>query len=82
VAQVPTLSPVPSLVQVPTVAQEPTVAQVPIAQEDQDNDSEMWNMYMDEVNEEDSRITDAWKEDAGSIVVFVSHYLLIPSSSQ
>ena len=72
------LSPVTSSVQVSTVAQEPTEDQVPIAQEDQDNDSDMWILYMDEVNEEDSRITKAWKEDAGSIVTFVSHNLLIP----
>ena len=32
----------------------------------------MWNMYLDEVKEEDNRITGAWKEDANSIVVFVS----------
>jgi hypothetical protein len=70
VAQVLTSSPVPS--------RAPTAAQVPTAQEDLDNDSEMWNMYMDEVKEEDSRTTDAWKEDAGSIVVFVSLDLLIP----
>ncbi len=29
-------------------------------------------MYLDEVKEEDNRITGAWKEDANSIVVFVS----------
>jgi hypothetical protein len=38
----------------------------------------MWNMYLDEVKEEDYRITDAWKEDANSIVVFVSLNLLVP----
>ena len=32
----------------------------------------MWNIYLDEVNEEDTRITDTWKEDANSIVLFVS----------
>ena len=30
-------------------------------------------MFLDRVKEEDSRFTDAWKEDANSIVVFVSH---------
>lgn len=34
-------------------------------------------MYLDEVKEEDDRITDAWKEDASSIVVFVSFNSLI-----
>ena len=33
-------------------------------------------MYLDEVKEEDDRITDAWKDDASSIVTFVSHNLL------
>jgi len=34
-------------------------------------------MYLDEVKEEDNRITDAWKDDANSLVVFVSHRLLL-----
>jgi hypothetical protein len=42
------------------------------AQKDLDNDSEMWNMYFDEVKDEDNLITDAWKADASSIVAFVS----------
>ena len=48
------------------------------AQESLENDSEMWNMYrdLDEVKEEDNRITDAWKANANtSLVVFVSHNL-------
>ena len=57
-------------------AQIPTATQVPAAvQEDLDDDSEMWNMYLDEIKEDDNRTTDAWKEDASSIVVFVSLYL-------
>ena len=53
--------------------QDPTAAQVPTAaQEALNNDSEMWNLYLDEVKEEDNRITDAWKEGANSILVFVS----------
>ena len=47
------------------------------AQEDIDDDSEMWKMFLDEVKEEDIRITDAWKEDANSIVVFVSPSLTV-----
>ena len=35
-------------------------------------------MYFDEVKEEDNRNTDAWKEDASSIVIFVTLNLLIP----
>jgi hypothetical protein len=38
----------------------------------------MWNMFVDEVKEEDSRFTGAWKDDANSIVAFVSHNLLGP----
>jgi hypothetical protein len=54
-------------------------AQVPAAaREDLDDDSEMWKMFMDEVKEEDSRFTNAWKEDANSIVVFVSLNRLVP----
>src|SRR6266576_5533849 len=50
-----------------------TAAQVPAAvQEDLDDDSEMWKMFLDGVKEEDSRFTDAWKDDANSIIVFVS----------
>ncbi len=53
--------------------------QVPApVQEDLDDDSEMWNMFLDEVKEEDSRFTGAWKDDASSIVTFVSHNLLGP----
>ncbi len=43
-----------------------------VALDDLENDSEMWNIYLDEVKEEDNRITGAWKEDANGIVVFVS----------
>jgi hypothetical protein len=77
-----------------TAAQVPPViaAQVPLvtavqfplaiaAYSDLENDSEMWNMYLDEVKEDDSRITEAWKEDASSIVTFVSHNLLGPRGS-
>jgi hypothetical protein len=37
----------------------------------------MWNMYLDEVKEDDQRITDAWKEDANGLLVFVSLNLLV-----
>jgi len=37
----------------------------------------MWNMYLGEVKEDDQRITDAWKEDANGILVFVSLNLLV-----
>jgi hypothetical protein len=48
-------------------------------QEDLDDDSEMWKMFTGEVREEDNRITDAWKDDANSIVTFVSLNLqLVP----
>jgi hypothetical protein len=63
----------------PAPAQVRAAVYVPAAvQEDLDDDSEMWNMFLDEVKEEDSRFTDAWKEDASSIITFVSHNLLGP----
>ena len=65
--------PVPTAPPIPNSARVPTETQVPAAvQEDLDDDSEMWNMYLDEIKEDDNRITDAWKEDASSIVFFVS----------
>jgi hypothetical protein len=76
---------IPTAAHVPlvTAAQVPpaTAAQFPLAtaaQADLENDSEMWNMFLDEVKEEDNRFTDAWKDDASSIVTFVSHNLLGP----
>ncbi|KAI0266314.1 hypothetical protein BGY98DRAFT_926537 [Russula aff. rugulosa BPL654] len=57
--------------QVPPIS----TAQFPLAtsaQEDSKNDSEMWNMYLDEVKEEDGRITNAWNNDANNIVTFTS----------
>ena len=63
-----------------TAAQVPAAVYVPAAvQEYLDDDSEMWDMFLDEVKEEDSRFTDAWKDDASSILTFVSHNLLSPS---
>lgn len=47
-----------------------------------DSENEMWKMYLDEVKENDERITDTWKEDATGILVFVSLNLLISCSSQ
>lgn len=49
---------------------------VAAARVDLENDSEMWNMFLDEVKDDDNRATDAWKDDANSIVTFVSHNLL------
>jgi Family of unknown function (DUF6535) len=40
--------------------------------------NELWNMYLDEVKEDDKRIADAWKEGSSGILVFVSPNLLIP----
>ena len=37
----------------------------------------MWNMYLDEVKEDDQRITDAWKEDANGLLVFVSLNVMV-----
>jgi hypothetical protein len=38
----------------------------------QDSGNELWDMYLDEVKEDDKRISDAWKEDSSGILVFVS----------
>jgi Family of unknown function (DUF6535) len=42
----------------------------------QDSANELWNMYLDEVRDDDQRISDAWKEDSNGILVFVSPNLL------
>ena len=47
-----------------------------------DSANEMWDMYLDEVKEDDKRIADAWKDDSNGILVFVSPNQLIPCSSQ
>ncbi|KAI0269517.1 hypothetical protein BGY98DRAFT_937859 [Russula aff. rugulosa BPL654] len=46
-------------------------------QDNLDDDSEMRKMVLDEVKEEDNRITDAWKEDANSIVTFTGLFSAI-----
>ena len=43
---------------------------------EQDSGNEIWDMYLDEVKEDDKRISDAWKEDSNGILVFVSSNLL------
>jgi hypothetical protein len=45
--------------------------------EQKDSENDMWNMYLEEVEEDDKRITDAWKEDADGLLVFVSLNLLV-----
>ena len=42
----------------------------------QDSANDLWNMYLDEVKDDDKRIADAWKEDSNGILVFVSANLL------
>jgi uncharacterized protein DUF6535 len=48
-----------------------------LATEPKYSENDVWNMYLGEVDEEDKRITDARKEDANGILVFVSFYLLV-----
>ncbi|KAF8476393.1 hypothetical protein DFH94DRAFT_654198, partial [Russula ochroleuca] len=36
----------------------------------QDSGNGIWDMYLDEVKEDDKRISDAWKEDSNGILVF------------
>jgi Family of unknown function (DUF6535) len=43
----------------------------------QDLGNEIWDMYLDEVKEDDKRIADAWKDDSNGILVFVSPNLLM-----
>ena len=43
---------------------------------EQDSANEMWDIYLDEVKEDDKRISDAWKDDSNGILVFVSRNLL------
>ena len=43
---------------------------------DQDSANELWDIYLDEVREDDKRISDAWKDDSNGILVFVSPDLL------
>ena len=63
--------------------QDPAPVQDPaVVQEDLYDVSGMWKTFLDEVKEEDSRFTDAWKEDANSIVVFASLKLVPLCSSQ
>ena len=38
--------------------------------------NEMWDIYLDEVKEDDKRISDAWKEGSTGILIFVSPNLL------
>ena len=50
-----------------------------IPQADSKNEpAELWNMYLDEVKEEDRQFTEDWKDDANSILTFVSHNPLGP----
>jgi len=41
------------------------------------SENDMWNIYLEEVKEDDQRIANAWKEDANGILVFVSLDLLV-----
>jgi hypothetical protein len=42
-----------------------------------DSENEVWKMYLNEIKEDDQRMTDAWKQDAKGVLVFVSPTLLI-----
>ena len=41
-----------------------------------DSANELWDIYLDEVKEDDERISKAWKDDSDGILVFVSPNLL------
>jgi hypothetical protein len=40
-------------------------------------ENKIWEMYLDEVKEDDKQISDAWKEDSTNMLTFVSPNLLI-----
>ena len=42
-----------------------------------DSENDIWNMYLDEVKEDDQQIANAWREGADGILVFVSLNLLV-----
>jgi hypothetical protein len=48
----------------------PTIAQ-------KGSENEMWNLYLNEVKEDDQGMADVWKQDAKGILVFVSLNLLV-----
>ena len=41
------------------------------------SENEVWKMYLEEIDADDKRMTDAWKQDAKGVLVFVSPKLLI-----
>jgi hypothetical protein len=44
----------------------------------EESENTMWSTYLEEAREYDSLMTDAWKEDTKSFLVFVSPYPQIP----
>jgi hypothetical protein len=41
-------------------------------QKDSEDEGNVWKMYLDEVEADDNRLTDTWKQDAKGVLVFVS----------
>jgi hypothetical protein len=41
------------------------------------SENEVWKMYLKEIEADDKRMTDAWKQDAKGLLTFVSPKLLI-----
>lgn len=39
---------------------------------DQKDSEKVWRMYLKEIKDEDTRMTDTWKQDAKDVLVFVS----------
>ncbi len=46
-----------------------------------DSSGKLWSMYLTEAEKEDKEITDAWKGEADSTLVFVSANVYIPPST-
>ncbi|KAH9989253.1 hypothetical protein BJV77DRAFT_1185869 [Russula vinacea] len=43
----------------------------------QDSENEMWNIYLDEVKEDDKQIADSWKEGSTGILIFTGLFSVI-----
>jgi len=46
------------------------------------SENTMWDMYLEDVKEDDKRITDAWIEDSNGVLAFVSSDPLVRRLSQ
>jgi len=45
-----------------------------------DSSGKLWSMYLAEAEKEDKELTEAWKGEADSILVFVRFFLILSTS--